>query len=66
MVQHVLAEDQQTAYATLRNQAGAWVLPSTADYSNLGSEPAFPTTVASPNWVNVSMSKSGAGAMMHL
>lgn len=60
MVQHVLAENQATPYATLQNKAGAWVLPGTANFSKVANELTFPSSVASPYWVNVTLGRSGA------
>lgn len=60
MVQHVLAENQQTPYATVQNRAGMWVLPQQANFTNVEDELAFPTSLASPDWVNVILGKSRA------
>ena len=53
MVQHVLAENQATPYATVQNRAGKWVLPQQANWANIGDELALPSSVASPDWVGV-------------
>ena len=60
MVQHVLAENQATPYAVVQNRAGTWLTPSQAVWTNIANELTFPSSVASPDWVKVLLSNSGA------
>ncbi len=58
MVQYVLAENQQTPYATILNKAGSWILPSQANFRDASSEMQFPSTTLSPDWVKVVLGNS--------
>ncbi|KAK9916935.1 hypothetical protein WJX75_008980 [Coccomyxa subellipsoidea] len=58
MVQYVLAENQQTPYATILNKAGKWILPSQADFQNAASVTQFPSSTLSGDWIKVILGNS--------
>lgn len=58
MVQHVLLEDQKIPYARVQNRAGNYMLPGQANFINFGPEITFPSSVLSPDWINVNLGNS--------
>lgn len=66
MVQHVLAENQATPYATVQNRAGKWVLPQQANWTGISDELTLPSSVASPDWISVVLAKSRKWPSVHV